>query len=51
MHCVAEGKEDVRDPMLTLFCEQSYTMSMMLTQLNVDMDIIGYDKEAQRWKE
>jgi len=26
-------------------------MSMMLTQLNVDMDIIGYDKEAQRWKE
>jgi len=26
-------------------------MSMMLTQLNVDMDIIGYDKDAQRWKE
>jgi len=26
-------------------------MSMMLTQLNIDMDIIGYDKEAQRWKE
>jgi len=26
-------------------------MSMMLSQLNIDLDIIGYDKDAQRWKE
>jgi len=26
-------------------------MSMMLMQLNIDMEIIGYDKDAQRWKE
>jgi len=26
-------------------------MSMMLSQLNIDLDIIGYDKDAQCWKE
>jgi Swi5-dependent recombination DNA repair protein 1 len=28
---------------------QSFTMDMMLKTLNIDLKLIGYDKEAQRW--
>ena len=28
---------------------QEFTMAMMLRTLNVDLDIIGYDREQQRW--
>jgi Swi5-dependent recombination DNA repair protein 1 len=28
---------------------QSFTMDMMLKTLNIDLDLIGYNKEAQRW--
>ena len=28
---------------------QEFTMAMMLRTLNVDLDIIGYDKQQQRW--
>jgi hypothetical protein len=28
---------------------QTFTMDMMLKALNVDLDLIGYNKEAQRW--
>ncbi|KAG9236831.1 hypothetical protein BJ875DRAFT_201477 [Amylocarpus encephaloides] len=29
--------------------EDEFTMAMMLRTLNVDLDIIGYDREEQRW--
>ena len=29
---------------------QSFTMDMMLKTLNVDLKLIGYDPEAQRWE-
>ena len=28
---------------------QSFTMDMMLKTLNIDLKLIGYSKEAQRW--
>lgn len=28
---------------------QSFTMDMMLASLNIDLDLIGYDREGQRW--
>jgi Swi5-dependent recombination DNA repair protein 1 len=28
---------------------QSFTMDMMLKTLNIDLALIGYNKEAQRW--
>lgn len=28
---------------------QAYTMSMMLSQLNVELDVIRYDKDQERW--
>jgi Swi5-dependent recombination DNA repair protein 1 len=28
---------------------QSFTMDMMLKTLNIDLQLIGYNKEAQRW--
>lgn len=28
---------------------QEFTMAMMLRTLNVDLDIIGYSREEQRW--
>jgi Swi5-dependent recombination DNA repair protein 1 len=28
---------------------QSFTMDMMLKTLNIDLELIGYNKEAQRW--
>lgn len=28
---------------------QSFTIDMMLQSLNIEMDVIGYDKEGQRW--
>ena len=27
----------------------SFTMDMMLKQLNIELDVIGYDKASQRW--
>ena len=29
--------------------ESGYTMAMMLQSLNVDLGVVGFDKEAQRW--
>ncbi|KAI9785966.1 MAG: hypothetical protein M1839_008232 [Geoglossum umbratile] len=31
--------------------EDGFTMGMMLRSLNIELDIIGYDKQAQRWME
>lgn len=28
---------------------QNFTMDMMLRSLNIDLDVIGYDKELQKW--
>jgi hypothetical protein len=33
--------------MLTI--EQSFTMDMMLKMMNIDLQLIGYDKKQQRW--
>ncbi|KAL6708811.1 hypothetical protein ACN47E_002218 [Coniothyrium glycines] len=30
--------------------DDSFTMDMMLKTLNIDLDLIGYNKEAQRWE-
>ena len=47
------GQEDVRIALnLLQYCAnhlQEFTMAMMLRTLNVDLDIIGYDREGQRW--
>ena len=29
--------------------EEGFTMDMMLKSLNIELDVIGFDKEAQRW--
>ena len=29
--------------------DEGYTMDMMLRTLNIDLDIIGYDKMLQKW--
>jgi uncharacterized protein with PIN domain len=34
---------------MVLILEQSFTMDMMLKTLNIDLKLIGYNKEAQRW--
>ncbi|KAI7082165.1 hypothetical protein KC356_g8584 [Hortaea werneckii] len=34
---------------LMLMRSQSFTMDMMLRSLNIELDVIGYDKSAQRW--
>lgn len=34
---------------LTANNPQSFTMDMMLRSLNIDLDVIGYDKDGQRW--
>jgi Swi5-dependent recombination DNA repair protein 1 len=34
---------------VVLIISQSFTMDMMLKTLNIDLDLIGYNKEAQRW--
>ena len=31
--------------------EEGFTMDMMLKSLNIELDVIGYDKEMQRWIE
>jgi hypothetical protein len=28
---------------------QSFTMEMMLRTLNIELELIGYDKKDQRW--
>lgn len=28
---------------------KGYTMDMMLKTLNIELDVIGYDKDMQRW--
>lgn len=38
------GKNYVAD-----FAEQAFTMDMMLRSLNIELKLIGYDKDAQRW--
>jgi len=34
---------------LTTTARQTFTMDMMLKSLNVELDLIGFDKESQRW--
>lgn len=34
---------------LLIILPQSFTMDMMLKTLNIDLRLIGYDKEGQRW--
>lgn len=29
--------------------DEGFTMDMMLKSLNIELDVIGFDKEAQRW--
>ena len=48
------GQEDVssislEDYMGRFDSLQEFTMAMMLRTLNVDLNIIGYDREQQRW--
>lgn len=47
------GQEDVSVSLFRLGratdLEQEFTMAMMLRTLNVDLNIIGYDRETQRW--
>lgn len=38
---------DLAIALLTLV--QNFTMDMMLRSLNIDLDVIGYDKELQKW--
>lgn len=38
-----------RDHKLYADAEQSFTMDMMLKTLNIDPEMIGWDKEGQRW--
>jgi hypothetical protein len=28
---------------------QSFTMDVMLTSLNIDLAVLGYDRENERW--
>jgi hypothetical protein len=39
-----KGWSNTRGPFL-----QEFTMAMMLQSLSIDLDVIGYDKEGQRW--
>ena len=29
--------------------DQGFTMDMMLRSLNIDLELIGFDKEGQKW--
>jgi hypothetical protein len=29
--------------------EQGFTMDMMLKQLNIELELIGFDSELQKW--
>lgn len=45
---------DVSDSLWLFFvsranCVQEFTMPMMLKSINVDLVLIGYDRENQRW--
>ncbi|KAL1952932.1 hypothetical protein VTO42DRAFT_3935 [Malbranchea cinnamomea] len=40
----AEGEEDESDS-----DQETFTMDMMLRSLNIDLNVIGYDKTNQRW--
>jgi Swi5-dependent recombination DNA repair protein 1 len=52
-HWAYETRDDVTSGwiVLTLLVSigQTFTMDMMLKGLNVELDVIGYDKENQRW--
>jgi len=41
----------VGDTIEMLGQEDEFTMAMMLRTLNVDLDIVGYDKVQQRWSD
>jgi Swi5-dependent recombination DNA repair protein 1 len=45
MEKYGEKKEEVMEEK----DNESFTMDMMLRQLNVELDVIGYDKASQRW--
>lgn len=49
-----EGNDDDVSTTTTVFATiltslQSFTMDMMLRSLNIELGVIGYDKEEQRW--
>lgn len=45
MERYGEKKEEVEEQK----DDESFTMDMMLKQLNVELDVIGYEKASQRW--
>ena len=44
-----EGEEGARKGEDYGWDEECYTMNMMFKSLNIDLDIIGYDKRLQKW--
>lgn len=48
------GQEDVSPigshSMGFTYFRQEFTIAMMLRTLNIDLDIIGYDKELEQWR-
>ncbi|EMD87022.1 hypothetical protein COCC4DRAFT_198654 [Bipolaris maydis ATCC 48331] len=46
-----EGEREVEEEKETFKnTDDSFTMDMMLKTLNIDLQLIGYNKEAQRWE-
>lgn len=41
--------EHDEEPASKVADDDSFTMDMMLKTLNIDLALIGYNKEAQRW--
>ncbi|KAJ4350927.1 hypothetical protein N0V95_004321 [Ascochyta clinopodiicola] len=44
-----QGQEEEEDDVSKAADDDSFTMDMMLKTLNIDLELIGYSKEAQRW--
>lgn len=47
---MSEDKVEEDEPSSCGADDDSFTMDMMLKTLNIDLDLIGYNKEAQRWE-
>ena len=41
--------DDYDGTVLMIGCVQGFTMDMMLRSLNIELDVIGFDKDMQRW--
>ncbi|KAF1926224.1 uncharacterized protein M421DRAFT_68100 [Didymella exigua CBS 183.55] len=44
-----QGKDEEEDNAPKAADDDSFTMDLMLNTLNIDLKLIGYNKEAQRW--